>query len=102
MFSNDPIKPANFTITVLPERDFLPGAYGEFDLAFVGGDSGWGLGAYGSSPWGGAAEASKAMRLKQNRVKAMRFSLYHQERYKTPRISGWEVEAAASFKPRMD
>jgi hypothetical protein len=99
LYSNDPRRAGNFTLLVRTEKDFVEGVTeSEFPLVFGSGTSGeygWGYGPWGYEPWGHPTTPWETRRLRGSKCRAIRARFLHEENYKYPMITGWELEITA-------
>lgn len=70
-----------------------------FTVSDIGG--GYGVSAYGTSPYGNPAEAVLTKKLNPGRSRSMRIKYSNSEHQANPIIPGWEIECAAPFNPRF-
>lgn len=72
---------------------------GQFSLAFAG--EGYGISAYGTSPYGDPAESSLIHKLANGRVRSHRYRFENTSEQENAIISGFETEIAAPFRPEF-
>lgn len=70
-----------------------------FSINYIGG--GYGVSAYGTSPYGNPEESVQTKKLNPGRSRSMRIKFSNAEHQQNTIIPGWEIECVAPFKPRF-
>lgn len=96
MYSNDPRRAGNFALNIRSVKDLVEGYYeSEFVFDFGGGaegEYGFGYGAFGYEPFGNPTTPWLETRIKGSKCRSIGFEFSHEENYRYPMITGWEVE----------
>jgi hypothetical protein len=102
LYSNDPSLIGNFNVRVVTEKNFIEGVYeSDFPLDFAStasSEGGWSLGPWGRFPWGDPSVPWLSVRLKGSKATALRAGFLHQELYRQPLITGWDMEVNTVFE----
>lgn len=101
LFCMDLEKAADYTLTAEIEKDFVPGINWVKLVTQIGqgGNGGWGFGAWGFFPWGNPrANSTKVRRLRDERVKAIRFRFSSSGIYNEIILGGINLQVEAPFK----
>jgi hypothetical protein len=91
-----------YTLTIDTEFNYItPAAIASFTMDFSGGSSGYGNGEWGNAPYGDAAISELKGKLKSLKSRAIRLVFKNEVQKEDILISGYELEAAAAFRPHM-
>lgn len=93
----------NFEMSVKTEIDYAYGStHSDFNAMFGSLSSlGYGYGAWGSSAWGTPATVFKTYKLRNSKVKTLRFLFENNQQHQKVALSGWEYEMIAAYRKEM-
>lgn len=91
-----------FDVDVDQEFNYnTPAVINSFNMDFSAGTSGWGMGAWGSFPWGDSALTEVKGKLKVVKARSMRLTFRNDTAMENVLISGYELEIAPPYQPEM-
>lgn len=97
LFSLETSPNSDLCVNVKTELNYVRGvAAGDFTLNFGGG--GYGVSAYGTSPYGNPIEPTLKHKLNIGRSRSMRVRLLNSTEQENLIVSGWELELAVAFR----
>jgi hypothetical protein len=100
IFTVEDESPSPFTLTVEQETNFQKDApKAIFDMEFLG--EGYGVAAYGTTPYGNPGNASIFHPLSRDRVFSTRTRFKNEIIHEAPVISGWEGEFSTPYRPEF-
>lgn len=99
IFSLEELPNNNLFLNVKTERNYIKDA-AQADFNFDLSSDGYGIAAYDTlTPYGNPAESAAKHRLGQGRIRSLRVRFYNSNEQENVKITGWELEVAAPFRP---
>jgi hypothetical protein len=98
----DVLQPS-FDMTVKTEIDYNYGnTHSDFQATFGSSSSlGYGYGAWGTSAWGTPATVYRVYKLRNTKVKTIRFMFENNNQHEKVALSGWEYEMVGAFRKEL-
>lgn len=107
VFSLDPLpdnfSAAGFHLTVEGENSYIPNPVFTVEQDFTSGldTIGWGIGEWGTEPWGSSRVQELVSKLGNTKSRSLRLNFKNEELLESVYISGWELEVATPYKVKI-
>jgi len=88
-----------YLVNISIEKDFLDDSViGQFDIDFTDNGFGYGVSAYGVSPYGDVTDPNRKHKIGPIKAKAIRFVIDNNEPLQNVDVTGWELELNAPYR----